>query len=190
MKWIVGLGNPGSRYADTRHNVGFMALDRLAERWGISFQQSRFNALLGEGTVNGVKAVLLQPQTFMNLSGESVAAYRSFFKVRTEDLIVVYDDLDTPLGQIRLRFKGSAGGHNGIKSIIQQIGAQDFNRIRIGISRPEPDRDVANYVLSPFSKSERELLTQVLEMTCDALEQTMDNPFEKVMAKFNVRTGV
>ncbi|MEB3103258.1 aminoacyl-tRNA hydrolase [Ferviditalea candida] len=189
MKWIVGLGNPGSRYADTRHNVGFMALDRLAERWGISFQQNRFNARLGEGTVNGEKAVLLQPQTFMNLSGESVAAYRGFFKAQTEDLIVVYDDLDTPLGQIRLRLKGSAGGHNGIKSIIQHIGSQEFNRIRIGISRPGPDWDIANYVLSPFPKSERETLKQVLELTCDALEQTMKDPFEKVMAKFNARAG-
>ncbi len=185
MKWIVGLGNPGSEYAKTRHNVGFMALDRLADRHGISISQSKSKSLIGEGHIGGVKVVLIKPMTYMNLSGEAVRSYMDYYKVALEDLIVVYDDMDTETGKIRLRYKGSAGGHNGIKSIIQHTGTQEFDRIRMGISRPYPGHAIVDYVLSPFPKKEKELLDDMIEATCDAIEFSLKHTFEQTMAKFN-----
>lgn len=185
MKWIVGLGNPGSNYAKTRHNIGFMALDRLADRHNISITQNKCKALIGEGNIGGIKTVLIKPMTYMNLSGESVRAYMDFFKVNLEDLIVVYDDMDTEIGKVRLRYQGSAGGHNGIKSIIQHTGTQQFNRVRMGISRPDPGHAIVDYVLSTFMKKEKEALEQTIEQTCDALEYSLTNTFEQTMAKFN-----
>ncbi len=185
MKWFVGLGNPGSEYSQTRHNVGFMAIDRFAEKWGIAVNQNKFKALVGEGRIQDEKVFLLKPMTYMNLSGESVRAFMDFYKADLEDMIVLYDDLDTAFGHIRLRYKGSAGGHNGIKSIIQHVGTQVFNRIRIGISRPETGRSVVDYVLSPFSKEETEQLAAVLDRTCEAMQYALEQPFEKTMAKFN-----
>jgi len=185
MLWIVGLGNPGDRYAATRHNIGFMSVDRLAERWGIAVNRSQCKALIGQGTVKGEKVYLIKPMTFMNLSGEAVRAFMDYYKAPLHDFIVVYDDMDTPFGQIRLRYQGSAGGHNGIKSIIQHIGTQQFNRIRIGISRPAPGRDIVDYVLSPFAKDEAASLGPLLDRVADALEYLLEHPFEKTMAKFN-----
>lgn len=185
MKWFVGLGNPGKTYETTRHNVGFMALDFFAAKHGLSITQSKCKGLLGEGLVGGQKVALLKPQTYMNLSGESIRAFMDFYKASLEDLIVVYDDLDTPFGSIRLRYQGSAGGHNGIKSTIQHVGTQTFNRIRMGISRPLPGRDIAGYVLSPFSKEEFKEMPKLLERTCEAMEFALTNDFEKTMAKFN-----
>ncbi|TBL69019.1 aminoacyl-tRNA hydrolase [Paenibacillus thalictri] len=186
MKWFVGLGNPGTQYETTRHNIGFMALDRFAEKHGIKISQSKCKGLLGEGNVGGEKVALLKPMTYMNLSGESMRAYMDFYKVKLEDLIVVYDDLDTEFGQIRLRYQGSAGGHNGIKSTIQHMGTQTFNRIRIGISRPPQGYDIADYVLSRFSKEEFSRMPHILDKTVDAMEHLLTQPFEKTMAKFNV----
>jgi len=186
MKWFVGLGNPGNQYRNTRHNVGFMALDRFADNWGISISpNSKCKAHIGEGSVGGVKVVLIKPMTYMNLSGESVRAFMDYYKASLEDFVVLYDDLDTPLGKLRLRYQGSAGGHNGIKSIIQHTGTQTFNRIRMGINRPEPGRDVADYVLSPFAKAEAGALDEMLRTTCDAMEDVLKQPFEKTMARFN-----
>ncbi|CAM3096373.1 aminoacyl-tRNA hydrolase [Paenibacillus sediminis] len=185
MKWIVGLGNPGSEYEKTRHNVGFMAIDRLADRHGISVKQNKCKALIGEGNIGGSKVVLIKPMTYMNLSGESVRAFMDYYKASIDDLIVVYDDMDTAIGKIRLRYQGSAGGHNGIKSIIQHIGTQQFNRVRMGISRPEPGFSIVDYVLAPFPKKEDSLLKQMIEDTCDALEYSLNHTFEQTMAKFN-----
>lgn len=185
MKWIVGLGNPGSQYAKTRHNIGFMAVDELARRHGIEIKQSKCKALIGEGSLPGGKVVLIKPMTYMNLSGEAVRAYMDYYKASLEDMIVVYDDLDTELGRNRLRYQGSAGGHNGIKSIIQHTGTQTFNRIRMGISRPEPGYAVVDYVLSGFAKKEKPLLEQSVSAACDALEYSLDHTFEQTMAKFN-----
>lgn len=185
MKWIVGLGNPGKNYEKTRHNVGFMALDRLAQKHGISITQSKCKALVGEGFVGREKVVLIKPMTFMNLSGESVRAYMDYYKVELKDLIVVYDDLDTEVGRIRLRYQGSAGGHNGIKSIIQHTGTQTFDRVRMGISRPQGGMAVVDYVLAPFAKAEQPLLDEMIEKTCDALEYSLDHTFEQTMAQFN-----
>lgn len=185
MKWIVGLGNPGTQYAKTRHNIGFMALDEMARRHGIDFKQSKSKALIGEGNIAGVKVALIKPMTFMNLSGEAVRAYMDYYKANLEDMIVVYDDLDTEIGRNRLRYQGSAGGHNGIKSIIQHTGTQTFNRIRMGISRPEPGYAVVDYVLSTFAKKDHPLLQSSIEAACDALEYSLDHTFEQTMAKYN-----
>ncbi|ANY73604.1 aminoacyl-tRNA hydrolase [Paenibacillus ihbetae] len=185
MKWIVGLGNPGPAYEKTRHNVGFMALDALAERHGMKFNQSKCKSVIAEGFIGGTKTVLIKPMTFMNLSGEAVRAYMDYYKASLEDMIVVYDDLDTVVGKIRLRYQGSAGGHNGIKSIIQHTGTQTFNRVRMGISRPEPGYAIVDYVLGAFPKGEREQLQRMVDMTCDALEFSLDHTFEQTMAKFN-----
>ncbi|MDF2720936.1 MAG: peptidyl-tRNA hydrolase [Paenibacillus sp.] len=186
MKWIVGLGNPGTEYRNNRHNVGFMVVDRAAERWGISVSQSKFKGLVGEGHVNGEKVYLLKPMTYMNLSGESMRAFMDFYKASLEDCIVVYDDMDTPYGQIRLRYQGSAGGHNGIKSIIQHAGTQQFNRIRVGVSRPAPGYRIVDYVLSDFTKEEVKSLTDVVGHSVEALEFALANSFDKTMAKYNV----
>ncbi|CAM4485947.1 aminoacyl-tRNA hydrolase [Paenibacillus tarimensis] len=185
MKWIVGLGNPGSTYQSTRHNVGFMVVDTLAKRWGISVTQSKFKALVGEGHVQGERVYLIKPMTYMNLSGETVRAFMDFYKAELDDFIVVYDDLDTEIGKIRLRYQGSAGGHNGIKSIIQHTGTQSFNRVRMGISRPAPGVNIADYVLSPFAKSEHDQLAGMIEAAADALEYALSHPYEQTMARYN-----
>jgi peptidyl-tRNA hydrolase, PTH1 family len=185
MKWIIGLGNPGPQYAKTRHNVGFMALDELAGRHGITFNQNKCKSVIGEGVIGGVKTVLIKPMTYMNLSGEAVRAYMDYYKVKLEDMIVVYDDLDTEIGKIRLRYQGSPGGHNGIKSIIQHTGTQSFNRIRMGISRPEPGFAIVDYVLSSFPKKEGDKLKSMIDDTCDALEFSLEHTFEQTMAKYN-----
>ncbi|GAA3411761.1 aminoacyl-tRNA hydrolase [Paenibacillus hodogayensis] len=186
MKWIVGLGNPGAAYRNNRHNVGFMVVDRAAEQWGISVTTGKFKALVGEGMVKGEKVYLLKPMTYMNLSGESMRAFMDFYKVPIEDALVVYDDMDTPFGQIRLRYQGSAGGHNGIKSIIQHAGTQTFNRLRIGVSRPSPGFSIVDYVLADFTKEESKTLPDMIQKAVDALEYSLEQPFDKTMAKFNV----
>lgn len=186
MKWIVGLGNPGRQYEKTRHNIGFMALDELAERYGLEWKESKkVHALIGEGFANGQKIALLKPLTFMNLSGESVRSFADYYGSALEDMIIVYDDMDTEFGKIRLRYKGSAGGHNGIKSIIQHTGTDQFNRLRMGISRPEPGFGIADYVLSNFTKSESAALPDILYKSANALEFALEHPFEETMAKFN-----
>lgn len=185
MKWIVGLGNPGSQYAKTRHNIGWMALDELASRHNIDIKQSKCKALIGEGNIDGVKVALIKPMTYMNLSGESVRAFMDYYKVPLEDMLVVYDDLDTEVGKIRLRYQGSAGGHNGIKSIIQHTGTQTFNRVRMGISRPEPGYAIVDYVLSKFAKKELPLLQDSIKRAADAVTFSLNNSFEHTMAKFN-----
>lgn len=185
MKWIAGLGNPGDKYRNTRHNAGFMAVDRFAAKHGIAVTQSKFKALYGEGYVGGVKVALLKPMTYMNLSGEAVRAFLDWTKADIADGIVVYDDLDTEIGRIRLRYQGGAGGHNGVKSLIAHLGTERFNRIRIGISRPAPGLDIVDYVLRDFPKAEAELLDRALENAAAALEAALAEPFDRVMAKFN-----
>lgn len=185
MKWIVGLGNPGKTYEHTRHNIGFMVVDQLAERWRIDVRQEKCRALIGETRINGQKVCLLKPQTYMNLSGESMRAFADFYKADLEDMLLIYDDLDTPFGQIRLRYQGSAGGHNGLKSIIAHFGTQNFKRIRVGIDRPQAGRNIADYVLSPFAKSDTETLHMTVDRAADAAEAWLEQPFAKVMATFN-----
>lgn len=185
MRWMIGLGNPGRKYAMNRHNVGYMAVDHFAEMHGIKIRQNKFRGLYGEGIVDGVKVALLKPETYMNLSGETVRAFLDYTKSGLDEGIVIYDDLDTEFGRIRLRYQGGPGGHNGIRSIIQHVGTQNFNRIRIGISRPEPGSDIADYVLADFTREERKSLPDILARTADAMTESLTAPFDKVMAKYN-----
>ena len=156
---LVGLGNPGKQYCFTRHNTGFLALDYLAEQYGTKIDRARFKALVGEAAVGGKRVLLLQPQTFMNLSGEAVREAAAFYHIPPENIIVVYDDVTLDVGRLRVRGKGSDGGHNGIKSMIYQLQSDAFPRVRVGIGKkPHPDFDLADYVLSEFSREEQEKL--------------------------------
>lgn len=171
MKVIVGLGNPGIRYALTRHNIGFWV-----EKW---------KALVGEGQVNGEKVILLKPETYMNLSGESVRPALKWLKCGVENLLVIYDDLDLPPGRIRLRMKGSAGGHRGVQSLIDHLGTQEFKRIKIGIGRPKVPIPVPDYVLGRFGREEEEPIAGAVDRSAAAVQQWLERPFPEVMNQFN-----
>ncbi|WP_048827608.1 aminoacyl-tRNA hydrolase [Bacillus sp. B-jedd] len=185
MKLIVGLGNPGRQYADTRHNIGFAVIERLADKLGIPLDQAKHKGLFGSGFYKGEKLALLMPLTYMNLSGESIRAAMDFYKLEPEDIVVIYDDLDLPVGKIRLRQKGSPGGHNGIKSTIAHLGTQEFNRVRIGISRPPAGMAVTDYVLGRFRKEEEPLMAEAVEKSAAACEAWFEKPFLQVMNEFN-----
>jgi PTH1 family peptidyl-tRNA hydrolase len=185
VKVIIGLGNPGKKYEETRHNVGFMTIDKISEQWGIPGQQAKFRALVGEGRIDSQKILLVKPQTYMNLSGEAVAEILHFYKLTADDILVIYDDLDLPLGQLRLREKGSSGGHNGIKSIIQHLATQEFKRIKIGIDRPLPGRSVSDYVLQTFPAGDKESIQQAVELAAKAAAMWAKESFLKVMNRFN-----
>lgn len=185
MKLIIGLGNPGREYERTRHNIGFEVVDALADKWGITLNQAKHKGLYGVGYVNGEKVILLKPMTYMNLSGESIAAVMNYFKVEIEDIAVLYDDLDLAVGKIRLRQKGSAGGHNGIKSTIAHLGTQEFNRIRIGIGRPQNGMSVVNHVLGRFSEMEWAEMRDVIKVCEQACGSFLEKPFLQVMNDFN-----
>ena len=170
-KLCVGLGNPGTKYEKTRHNVGFMALDRLASRYGMQVTTSKFKGHISTGSVRGVDVVMLKPQTFMNLSGDSVQKAAAFYGVEREDIIVLHDELDLELGVVRLKSGGGHGGHNGLRDIIQKAGGKDFLRLRLGIGRPPGSRgNVTGWVLGDFGKSEQDKLEDMLELACDATE--------------------
>ncbi|GIM46044.1 peptidyl-tRNA hydrolase [Collibacillus ludicampi] len=185
MKIFVGLGNPGKEYEGTRHNIGFDVIDQAAKTFGIDVTKNKFQALYGEGIDRGEKIVLVRPMTYMNLSGQSVRALVDWYKPSIEDLIILYDDMDFPPGSLRLRVKGSAGGHNGIKSIISHLGTQEFYRIRIGIGRPAPGRDVINHVLSRFTSEERPLMEEAVKRAVEAMACILTDGFEKAMNQFN-----
>ncbi|MED0981966.1 aminoacyl-tRNA hydrolase [Bacillus paramycoides] len=185
MKLIVGLGNPGREYELTRHNIGFMAIDELAKRWDISLNEQKFKGLFGAGFVNGEKVILLKPLTYMNLSGESIRPLMDYYKIDVEDFIVMYDDLDIPVGKLRLRMKGSAGGHNGVKSTISHLGTQEFQRIRMGIDRPKNGMKVVDYVLGRFTSEETSGVNQSIEKAADACEEWLNKPFLQIMNTFN-----
>ena len=184
MKLIVGLGNPGKEYAGTRHNCGFMVIDRLASKLNVDVDQNKFKGLYAKVKYHGEDIILLKPQTYMNLSGESVNAVMNFFKIDKEDVLVIYDDLDMPVGKLRLRKTGSAGGHNGIKNIIAHLNSQDFKRIRVGIDRHKY-MNVADYVLSRFSKVESEAIEQGIENAANAVLDYLDNDFNHAMNYYN-----
>lgn len=185
MKLIVGLGNPGKQYEQTRHNIGFIVIDKIAEKLNIELQQAKFKGLFGAGLVEGEKVLLLKPLTYMNLSGESIRAIMDFYQIDIEDLVVIYDDLDLPAGRIRLRQRGSAGGHNGIKSTISHLGTQEFNRIRVGINRPTNGMAITDYVLGRFSEEERGLIEEAAERSAAACIEWINKPFIQVMNTYN-----
>jgi peptidyl-tRNA hydrolase, PTH1 family len=181
MKLIVGLGNPGKQYDQTRHNIGFTVIDELAKRFHIDLDQAKFKGLYGSTIINGEKIFLLKPLTYMNLSGESIGPFMDYFQIDLDNLLVIYDDLDLPVGKIRLRQKGSAGGHNGIKSAIAQLGTQQFNRIRVGINRPSNGMAITDYVLGRFLNDEQEMIKIAVDRSSDACEEWIKTPFLQVM---------
>lgn len=186
MYVIAGLGNPGKKYVGTRHNIGFEALDAVAAKYGIDIKKAKFNAIYGEGMIEGEKVVLVKPQTFMNLSGEAVREFREWYKTDNSQIIIIYDDVSLPVGKMRIRPKGSAGGHNGMKSIIYQLNSEEFPRIRIGIGSPEnPEFDLADYVLGKFTKAEVKELVEIAINTAEAVGEIIKNGLEKAMTKFN-----
>ncbi|WP_313894755.1 aminoacyl-tRNA hydrolase [Psychrobacillus sp.] len=185
MKIIIGLGNPGKQYEATRHNIGFHVIDELANRLNIPLTQSKFNGMYGISHVGTEKVMLLKPLTYMNLSGECIVPMMDYFDVEDEEIVVIYDDLDLQVGKLRLRQKGSAGGHNGIKSIIQHLGTQEFNRIRIGVDRPTNGMKVPDYVLSKFSDDEKIDISNAVKKSADACELWLSKSFLEVMNTYN-----
>ncbi len=191
MKLIVGLGNPGYLYARHRHNIGFMCVGQLAKIYHISFDRKQGAARTGVGAIARFQVILARPQTYMNASGESVSTLMKKFNINPEDLIVIHDDLDLPVGKIRLRQGGGSGGHKGIESIISRIGTRDFYRIRVGIGRPESDSDAAkeeaviSYVLSDFSDDEKRILDEAIPQVCEAVVYLLSKGITEAMNKYN-----
>ncbi|WP_029543162.1 aminoacyl-tRNA hydrolase [Selenomonas sp. AB3002] len=185
MKVIVGLGNPGREYAQTKHNVGFMLLDALAEKMGITDWQSKFDALIAEGRMGTEKILLVKPQTYMNESGRAVGPLMNWYKLMPEQLIVAHDDMDIPAGTIRIRKKGSAGGHNGIKSVLAHLGDENFSRVRIGIGRPLPGWTVINHVLAPFQEEDVPKIKEAIQYLLPAVECIVTEDTDKAMNLYN-----
>lgn len=185
MKVIVGLGNPGRRYANTRHNVGFWVIDCLSDQWRIPVKKEKWKSEVGEGQINGENVLLVKPQTYMNRSGESVQEICRFFQLDLDHLLVIYDDLDLPVGRIRLRAKGSSGGHNGMKSIFAHLKTEKIKRIKIGIGHPEGNADIADYVLSPFPKQELPFIEEAVERSAQAVEDWLRFDFQHAMNQYN-----
>lgn len=187
ISWIIaGLGNPGLAYANTRHNAGFMGLDELAKMCGIDINTKKFKGCCGDGIVSGERCLLLRPETFMNLSGEAVSAAADFYKIPPENVVVMYDDITLPPGKLRIRRKGSAGGHNGMKSIIALLGTDEFPRIRIGVgAKPRPDYDLADWVLSKFSEEDTKALSPALQNAAMAAELIVQGKIDEAMNKFS-----
>lgn len=183
---IVGLGNPTLQYAGTRHNAGFDVIDVLADKYNISVDSRKNRAFAGMGMIRGQKVILAKPQTYMNLSGESVRGFVEYYKVAKEDeLLVVYDDVSLDMGQLRIRKKGSAGGHNGIKNIIANLGTEVFPRIKVGVGEKPKGYDLADYVLGHFSRAERELMAEGYEKAVSAIESILDDGIEAAMNVYN-----
>ncbi|HZH94115.1 MAG TPA: aminoacyl-tRNA hydrolase [Tissierellaceae bacterium] len=184
---IAGLGNPGSKYSGTRHNVGFDVIDRLAEKNNIKVNRLRFKALTGEGLIGNEKVLLVKPSTYMNNSGESLREVMDFYKLEPEKLLVVVDDIDIDFATIKLKKKGSAGSHNGLKSIIYLIQKDNFPRLKVGIGKKPPYYDLADFVLSKFSSDERKLMDRAIEKASEAAEEFVRSGVDKAMNEFNIR---
>ena len=189
ITWIIaGLGNPGMTYANTRHNAGFMALDQLAKSNSIDVKTMRFKSDCGDGNVGGERCLLMKPATFMNLSGEAISQAAAFYKIPPERIVIMYDDISLPPGKLRIRRKGSAGGHNGMKSIIALLGTDEFPRVRIGVgAKPNPDYDLADWVLSKFTEDDMKNLTPALENAAKAAELIVQDKIDEAMNKFSTK---
>ncbi|MCR5149045.1 MAG: aminoacyl-tRNA hydrolase [Eubacterium sp.] len=185
MKIIVGLGNPTREYEGTRHNMGFSAIYQIADRYNIKMNIAKHKSLIGTGIIAGEKVMLVMPQTYMNLSGEAVGEIVRFYKLSPADIIILYDDIDLDIGKLRIRAKGSAGGHNGIKSIISHIGTETFDRVRIGVGHKPEGWDLADFVLSRFSKDELPIVRESVSRAADAIEVMITSGIEAAMNKFN-----
>lgn len=182
---IIGLGNPGREYEMTRHNIGFLAIDRLAERWGVEINKYKNKALYGEFRKPHEKVMLIKPQTFMNLSGNAVRAFIQFYKPQNDQVLVIFDDLDLPFGAIRIRKSGGSSGQRGMKSIIEQLGTEEFPRIRLGIGRPPGKTDSVDFILNKFRASEKKDLTFILDKCADAVECFIESGIEVSMNRYN-----
>lgn len=185
MKLIAGLGNPTAKYENTRHNVGFAVIDELVDKYNIPLDVIKHKGMYGKGKIEGQTVILLKPMTFMNLSGESVAEVAKYYKIPPEDVIVIYDDINLDVGRLRIREKGSAGGHNGIKNIIAHLGTEEFPRLRIGIGMKPPRMDLADYVLSHFSEDEQAAMNQGYERACEAMVQMVTDDIAGAMNRYN-----
>lgn len=184
MKLIVGLGNPGTKYENTRHNAGFMVIDALSKKLGFELDKSKCKAIYAIYNHKGEKIIFAKPQTFMNLSGEAVSSLMHFYNITADDLIVIHDDLDLPVGKLRMRMKGSCGGQNGMRNIIGLLGTSDIKRIRLGISN-DKQIDTIDYVLGKFSKEDAKLFNEVVDKAAEAIIYSLDNNFDVTMSKFN-----
>lgn len=183
---IAGLGNPGVAYENTRHNAGFIAVSRLEEKFGFKVNTHKFRSLVGEVVIAGKRCLVIKPETFMNLSGEAVAAAADFYKIPPENIIVMFDDISLEPGKLRIRRKGSSGGHNGIKSIIECLDSEDFPRIKLGVgAKPHKDYNLADWVLSRFSDDEMKLMQSAADNACKALEYIVSGQTDKAMNEFN-----
>lgn len=183
---IVGLGNPGGKYEETRHNVGFMVADELGERGKFSIQKVKYHALTNTATIGGQGALVMKPTTYMNLSGEAVGEAVRFYKIPPDHVLVISDDVDLPLGKLRIRTNGSAGGHNGLKSIIQHLGSDQFPRLKVGVGgKPHPDYDMADWVLSKFQGEDKKLIDETVKRAADAVECFLKDGPQKAMNRFN-----
>lgn len=182
---IVGLGNPGTRYENTRHNVGFRTVERLAQKYGLTFGKMEHRALVASGTIPGKRVILAKPQTFMNLSGDSVVPLARFYKIAPDHMIIVHDDLDLPLGTLRLRKSGSSGGQKGLKHILERMGTQDIPRVRIGIGRPPGRMDPVDYVLTTLKGDDEILAVEVQDRAVAAIETWLTDGIELAMSRYN-----
>jgi len=185
MYLIVGLGNPEKEYGNTRHNMGFNVINKIAEDYSVNVTQSKFKALYATEQIKGKKVILLKPQTYMNLSGESIKAFKNFYKIEDENIIVIYDDIDLEPGTIRIRKKGGAGTHNGMKSVVQNLQTQDFIRVRVGIGQPEHKGDLINYVTNQIPKDEKEILQKGVDKAAEAVLSIIENGIDIAMNTFN-----
>jgi PTH1 family peptidyl-tRNA hydrolase len=187
MKLIVGLGNPGKEYERTRHNAGFMVMEKIEKELNVSIDQKKFKALVCKTNVGGEQVLLMKPQTYMNLSGEAVQEAMKFFRIDIKDLLVIYDDMDLPIGAKRIRKTGSAGGHNGMKSMIKEVGTNEIARLRIGIGRSKEDSEnkVIDFVLSNFSKQEMNILQETLDLSGNIINDLINNGLDYIMNNYN-----
>lgn len=185
MYIIAGLGNPTLQYEGTRHNIGFRTIDRLASRYGITIDTKKHKGLIGKGVIGGQKVILVKPQTYMNLSGDCIREVLDYYKEDTDNFIVIYDDISLDVGRLRIRPKGSAGGHNGIKSIIAQLGTDVFPRIKFGVGDKPKGMDLADYVLGHFSSEDNATINDTLDTACDAVEMIIAEGTDKAMNRYN-----
>ena len=185
MYLIVGLGNPEADYSKTRHNMGFNTVNKIAEKYGIEINKKKFDGLIGEGLIDGEKVILLKPQTYMNLSGKSIIQVVNFYKIPLENICVIYDDMDIEKGSIKIRKKGSAGSHNGMKSVVEELGTTDFARIRIGIGEPEFEDDTINYVIGAIPEEEVKILDEGTTKAAEAMIEILKIGIDNAMNKYN-----
>lgn len=185
MYLIVGLGNPEKEYRNTRHNMGFNTINKLSEKCNIKVSHSKFKSEYGMGYIKDEKVILIKPQTYMNLSGEALIQFKKFYKIQNSKIIVIYDDIDLDVGSIRIRKNGGAGTHNGMKSVLQHLGTEEFSRIRVGIGQPTYKEDIINYVIGPVTEREMEELKEACRIAADSVVEIIENGIDSAMNRYN-----